>query len=154
MKNVTRLVTGVCALALTPLIALGANEGTDGRAHVGEIRAFAVARSNVEAIVQLEHEGWIEADGRLLPVAGYPALYRQIGREWTADGVETTRFAVPDLRGLLRRDISSDNPFGVLGPGDVLSSGSRKPTVKRSIPVVCWIFTGRDVTEVDGRLSR
>jgi hypothetical protein len=32
-------------------------------------------------------------------------------------GVKGTRFVVPDLRGLLRRDISSDNPFGVLWPG-------------------------------------
>jgi hypothetical protein len=147
-------MTSVWTLALTPLIAWGADAGTAGRAHVGEIRAFAVARSNVEAIVRLEHEGWIEADGRLLPAAEYPALYKQIGREWTAEGVEAARFAVPDLRGLLRRDISSDNPFGVLGPGDVLSAGSRKPTVKRSVPVLYWIFTGEDVTQIDNGLHR
>ena len=49
------------------------------RAHVGEIRAFAVARSTVEAIVRLEREGWIEADGRLFPVAESAALYKRIG---------------------------------------------------------------------------
>jgi len=154
MKVVVWLTTSVWMLALTPLIAWGADAGTAGRAHVGEIRAFAVARSNAEAIVRLRHDGWIEADGRVLPVAEYPALYKRIGREWTADGVEEGRFAVPDLRGLLRRLISSDNAFGVLGPGDVLSAGSRTPAVKRSVPVLYWIFTGQDVTNVDGGLAK
>jgi tail collar domain len=149
MKSIASLLTILAVLAVRSAITLASDEGTAGRAHVGEIRAFAVARSSVDAVVRLEHEGWIEADGRLLPVAEYSALYKQIGRDWTADGVDATRFAVPDLRGLLRRLISSDNPFGVLGPGDILSAGARKPTTKRSVPPVAyWIFTGQDVTQI------
>jgi hypothetical protein len=35
-----------------------------------------------------------------------------------------------------------------------LSAGSRKPTVKRSVPVLYWIFTGEDVTQIDNGLHR
>jgi len=39
--------------------------------------------------------GWIDADGRMLPVSGYPDLFAAIGTTYGGDGRET--FALPNL---------------------------------------------------------
>jgi len=41
-------------------------------------------------------EGWAEADGRLLPIQGNPALYSLFSNSYGGNG--TTNFALPDLR--------------------------------------------------------
>lgn len=118
-----------------------------GAAHVGEVRAFAIGEGSGDAIAQLHREGWLEADGELLAIRLYATLYRQIGRTWTADGVAEDHFAVPRLRDSLQRAPSSDNPYGVLGPGDLVRSGARRPTV-RAHPVTYWIFAGQEVSPI------
>jgi hypothetical protein len=139
----------VVAAAIGVMAALrvtaSAADTTAGVAHVGEVRAFAIGEGNQDAIAQLHREGWLEADGQLLAVRLYQPLYREIGRTWTADGVAEDRFAVPRLRDSLQRAPSSDNPYGVLGPGDLVGSGSTRRRSVRAHPVSYWIFTGEEV---------
>jgi hypothetical protein len=125
-------------LAAVPSIAGADNAG----AYVGEVRLFAVVRGDRTAAEQLRNEGWVEANGQLLDVARYGDLYRRIGRTWTADGVAANRFAVPQLEDSTQRTRSSDNPFNVLGPGDLVSSGRARPTTSRRSPLSYWIFAG------------
>ena len=60
-------------------------------------------------------------------------------------GTSEDRFAIPDLRDQSQRSVSSDNPFGVLGPGDLVTS-SGVVRRRRISPVTYWIFTGQDVS--------
>jgi microcystin-dependent protein len=127
------------ALAVAPSIAAAESSG----AHVGEVRLFAVARGDRAVVAQLQDEGWVDVNGQLLDVDRYGELYRRIGRTWTADGVAANRFAVPRLEDSTQPTRSSDNPFGVLGHGDVLSSGRVRPVTSRRSPLSYWIFAGR-----------
>lgn len=86
--------------------------------------------------------GWVEANGQLLDASRYQELYRRIGRTWTAKGVASDRFAVPKLDDATQWRRSSDNPFGVLGPGDLVSSGRARPVTSRRSPLSYWIFAG------------
>ena len=52
---------------------------------------------------------WLPADGRLLPIAGYEALYTLIGTTYGGDGV--TDFGLPDLRG--RTAVGQGQGFGL-----------------------------------------
>ncbi len=115
---------------------------------VGEVRVFAVAQGNQEAVTQLHRDGWLEADGRLLPVSQFRDLYREIGRTWTARDVSEASFAIPQLRDATQRARSSDNPYGVLSPGDLVTSGRAHPVVNRTHPLTYWIFVGRDVSRI------
>jgi hypothetical protein len=112
----------------------------------GEVRAMAIATSNVDAIAQLHREGWIEARGQLLSTADFPELFRAVGRTWTAKDVAEGRFAIPDIHERTGHEISSDNPFGVLGPGDLVTSGNPQHTWLRSGELSEWIFAGKDVS--------
>jgi microcystin-dependent protein len=106
---------------------------------------IAVAPDNQTVAAQLHHDGWLEARGQVLQIGAFPELYRVVGRTWTSDRVAEGRFAVPQLLDRSQRRLSSDNPFGVLGPGDLVTSGTtggRTPYV----PLTLWIFAGRPVT--------
>ena len=105
---------------------------------------LAVPTANAESISRLHHEGWLEAQGELLSATEFPALFETIGRAWTSDTAPNGWFAVPDVP-YRPRKISSDNPYGVLGPGDLIFS---RPPAKRwanSIPLSYWIYVGRDL---------
>jgi len=128
----------VAALAAVPVMA-----AESGAAYVGEVRLFAVARADRNASSQLQREGWVQANGQLLEVAKYEALFQLIGRTWTADGVTKDRFAVPRLDDSTQRGRSSDNPYGVLGPSDLVTSGRVHPVTSRRNPLSFWIFTGK-----------
>src|ERR1700733_2166332 len=149
MKLSAYLLVVVCILA-APLYIVHAsdNASTEG-ARVGEVREFALAPGNDQVITQLHRDGWLEAHGQLLSARAYQALYKTVGRTWTADDVAEGRFAVPDLRDGSQRSLSSNNPFGVLGPGDLVSSGRAARRWQRASPVTYWIFTGQDVTRLE-----
>jgi hypothetical protein len=119
---------------------------TSSEPFVGEVRVLSVASQSV--VDRLHQSGWIEARGEILTAAEFPELFETIGRSWTADSVPLDRFAVPSLAsGTLRMLTAADNPYGVLGPGDMVTSGLPRPT--RQGPLSCWIYAGRSV----GRLS-
>jgi hypothetical protein len=127
-----------------------ADQPQASRPVVGELRTFAVPPRDSASRRQLHHQGWIEANGELLEASAFKPLLEVIGRTWTPAGVSSDEFAVPDLRGRSRGRVSSDNPFGVLGPGDLITSG-RRPVAKgmTSGPITYWIFTGQDVSVLD-----
>src|SRR5579871_4663811 len=101
MKRFAIVVTVTMAALSLPVFA--ATSAAQDHPRVGEVRAFAVAPANQETVAQLHRDGWLEANGRLLPVATFKALYQQIGRTWTAAGVSEDRFAIPQLRDTTQR---------------------------------------------------
>ena len=143
MKTIASLLFCAAALGAAPRAASAAD-------HVGQIRAFALAPGNSEAVDALHREGWLEARGQRLPVHEFQSLYKTLGRAWTADGTREDRFGIPDLRDRSQRSVSSDNPFGVLGPGDLVTSGHATRSGLRAGPVSYWIFAGQDVSGVSG----
>ena len=140
-------------LVLTLLVLIGpsvhaaaAHEVSVPRPMTGEVRMLAVPPTNAKVIARLHHDGWLEARGQLLLASMFPELYQTVGRAWTRDDVPDGRFAVPDLRDRAHRR-SSDNPFGVLSPGDLVAAGRRLRT--RSLkegPLSYWIYVGRDAS--------
>jgi Phage Tail Collar Domain len=143
MNFLTTSAIVVAALAAVPAMA-----AEKPGAYVGEVRMLAVARGDRSASAQLQREGWVEANGQLLDVARHEALYQRIGRTWTAEGVARDRFAVPRLEDSTQRARSSDNPFGVLGPGDLVTSGRARPVTSRRSPLSYWIFAGTPAKDV------
>lgn len=146
MRSVT---TSVCALVLLMSVsglATAADEGAAGP-RVGEVRALAIAPGSAEAIAQLHRDGWLEAKGQLVPTAALPTLFKSIGRAWTADGISSDQFAIPELYDRSQREaLSSEDPFGVLG--GVIDSGRRPERTAKSFPLSYWIFAGQDVTQL------
>lgn len=65
--------------------ALPAHAQSD--AIVGEVRLFSF---------NFCPDGWLEADGRLMPIRSQPALYTLFSNNYGGDGTNT--FALPDLR--------------------------------------------------------
>ena len=58
------------------------------------------------------------------------------------------RFAIPEVQDHSQREISSHNPFGVLGPGDLVTSGPVAKEWLLQAPLSYWIFVGRDLSSV------
>lgn len=83
--SVTALSTLVLALAMVPRPAAACGE----RPLLGEICVFPYVRDCPR--------GFLETDGRLLPVIQYAALYSLLGNNFGGDGIRT--FGLPDLRG-------------------------------------------------------
>jgi hypothetical protein len=108
---------------------------------VGEIRAMAVSAPAARAVARLHEQGWIEASGELLSAKEYPELFDAIGRTWTSDGVSEDRFAVPDIKE--PGGIRSPNPFGVMGPGDLVTSGPDAKSWLKPATISYWIYVGR-----------
>ena len=149
MKTAAYLVVSVFVLAGTVYVAPAAGDSVPELARVGEVRAFAVGPGNSPVIAQLHHDGWLEARGQLLSARECQALFKIVGRTWTVDSVGEDRFAIPDLHTRSGRLASSDNPFGVLGPGDLVTSGRADRQWLRQSPITYWIFTGQDVTRLE-----
>jgi microcystin-dependent protein len=57
---------------------------------VGEVRTFALTVAPAK---------WVQADGRLLVKADYPALYAAIGDVWAIGGEPADQFRVPPIAG-------------------------------------------------------
>jgi hypothetical protein len=151
--TITRYL-GLTLLAL--VVSSGATSAADGssaeRPLVGEVRSLAIAPSNLNAVADLHHDGWLEANGQLLSSSEFPELYEVVGRAWTTAETREGRFAVPELHDRSQRQASSDNPFGVLGPGDLVTSGQPQKAWLRQVPLSEWIFVGREVPE-NGRIA-
>jgi hypothetical protein len=79
----------------------------------------------------------------LLRPQDFPELYAHIGRAWTRAKTARDLFAVPNLVDRRREP----NPYGVLGPGDLLNGekmlGPPPPTY--------FIYVGRDVSSIPPR---
>jgi hypothetical protein len=118
----------------------------DGRPIVGELRTFAIPPGNTAARDQLHRDGWLEADGRVVDTHSFQSLFRVIGRTWTPATVASDEFAVPNLRGRWRPLLSSANPYGVLGPGDLVTSGVPAQIGLMDGPLDYWIFAGQGAT--------
>jgi len=139
------LVAAICGLASVsaPRVA----SAQTPQFEVGQVRMMAIAAENRNAVDALHHQGWLEARGELLSIEAFPELYRVIGRTWTTKATAQGRFAVPELKD--RSQVQNAvNPFGVLGPGDLITSGRAKGGVQ-SFPLSYWIFTGRPIAGAD-----
>jgi hypothetical protein len=146
MKIATTLIAAAALVAGLSIHGLRASDASD-RPVVGQIRALALAPASPR-IADLHHQGWLEARGQLLDASSYPDLYATIGRTWTSERAPENQFAVPDVQDRSQRRASSDNPYGVLGPGDLVTSGPAARGWTRTSPISYWIFVGRDVTDV------
>jgi len=149
MKITMSLVCSVVTLIGTWGVALAADDLSAGRPLVGEIRSLAIAPGNTDAVVELHHDGWLEARGQLLAASVFPELFKAVGRAWTARTVEEGRFAIPEIHDRSQSAVSSDNPFGVLGPGDLVAAGRPRKAWLRRAPISYWIFVGRDASQLE-----
>jgi hypothetical protein len=146
MKRSMVLVLVLCALAGVGAARVADEAPSTASPIVGEMRFIAVAPNNQTVVAELHHDGWLEARGQLLAANSFPELFKVIGRAWTADGAAENRFAIPEVPDRLQRRESSQNPFGVLGPGDMVTSGRASKSPSRTAPLTCWIFVGRPIS--------
>jgi microcystin-dependent protein len=116
------------SLALTPLIAVsGAFPSTTGSsgtsAFVGQIANYAGSvNSNGSAVPG----GWMPANGQLLSIAQFPALFATIGTTYGGNG--TTNFALPNLVGRIAIGADAANPLGsTKGSNDVFVNRAELP---------------------------
>lgn len=140
-----RLTACLASLVVVLTVAGSASAADDpsSKPRIGEVRAIAIDQNNAAAVAALQHDGWLAARGQLLEISNFPELFKTVGRTWTADDVSSDRFAIPELPDLSSRTRSSDNPFGVLGPGDLVTSGRASKAWLRSGRISYWIFTGQ-----------
>jgi hypothetical protein len=155
MKLSTTLALTFCGLTAVAGARVPNDAPSAAQARIGEVRMLAIAPDNRSVVAELHRDGWLEARGQALPVDEFPELYKMVGRTWTAEGVAENRFAIPEISDRAQRRLSSDNPFGVLGPGDLVTSG-RVAKNPPSVPLTCWIFVGRpvNVASVSGAVLR
>ncbi len=146
MKLSTTLALTFCGLTAVAGARVPADAPSAAQTRVGEVRTFAIGADDSSVATELHRDGWLEARGQMLAVAEFPELYKVVGRTWTSEGVAENRFAIPEVSDRSQRRISSDNPFGVLGPGDLVTSG--RVAKRPSAPLTRWIFVGRPVTAV------
>ena len=100
------------SLALTPLIAVSGSfplpTGASGTsAFVGQIANYAGAVTSNGSRVP---GGWMPADGRLLPINKFLALFAVLGTTYGGNG--TTDFALPNLVGRIAIGADVANPLG------------------------------------------
>jgi hypothetical protein len=110
---------------------------------VGEVRVVALDPRNQSELGQLRQQGWIQADGHLVSTSEFPALYRTIGRRWTSPHVASDKFALPDLDPADVQRRAENNPFGVLGPGDLVSGGQHERRAEGTASLMYFIYVGR-----------
>jgi microcystin-dependent protein len=116
------------SLALTPLIAVNGSfplpTGSSGTsAFVGQIANYAGSVTSNGSRVP---GGWMPADGRLLPINRFPALFAVLGTTYGGNG--TTDFALPNLVGRIAIGADAANPLGsAKGSDDVFVTRSELP---------------------------
>lgn len=73
----------------------------------GAIIAYAgsVLKPDSPPGMPIEMEGWLVCDGRLVPIARYPALFQVIGLQYGGSG---GMFSLPDLRGQFIRGVATN----------------------------------------------
>lgn len=147
MKLSTTLVLTFCGLTAVAGARVPEEARPAAQTRIGEVRMLAIAPDNQSVATELHRDGWLEARGQMLAVGEFPELYKVVGRTWTSEGVAENRFAIPEVSDRSQRRISSNNPFGVLGPGDLVTGG-RVAKRQPSVPLTCWIFVGHPVTAV------
>jgi len=149
MKRVSTLVGFLGILAVLSHAASAAADDKSPSARVGEIRAFAITRTNADAIADMHQSGWIEARGQLLSASAFPELYRVVRRDWTASDVREGQFALPEVRDeRFQRAIETNAAYRVLGP-ELVTGGRTLKTNGRLSPISYWIFAGRVVRSSD-----
>ena len=129
--------------------ASAADDSAVGRPRIGEVRSLAIAPGNKDAVAELHHDGWLEARGQLLSVGSFPELFKAIGRTWTTSEAKEDRFAIPEILDRSQLEVPSENPFSVLGPGDLVTSGRVEKAWLRHAPISYWIFVGQDVSHLE-----
>jgi microcystin-dependent protein len=75
-------------------------------AFIGEIRPFAF---------DFAFDGWLDCDGRVLPIGAFSGLYSIIGYMYGGSG---SNFALPDLRGLVAVGTGQGPGLSYYGLGD------------------------------------
>jgi tail collar domain len=138
------LVAVLMVVGMRALDGQAAQEAVASPIVPGELRQFVIAADPPSARDALHRAGWVEADGRLLRRQDFPELYAQIGRAYTRAKTAKEFFAVPTL--VDRRN--DPNPYGVLGPGDLITSGL--PVRVPPAPTY-FIYVGRDARSVPPR---
>jgi hypothetical protein len=137
------LSIGIVAMLVTAgMPARGQQFPTETTPLIGELRLMAVPSDNARWNERLHRAGWIEAEGQVLLCDEFPALYEVLGRYWTPEKTPRDRFAIPDLRE--PRADRDPNPFGVLGPGDLVTGGRKVPKSTRR-PARYYLYTGKGV---------
>ncbi len=103
----------------------------DDNPYLGEI--IAVAHNSIP-------DGYVPADGRLLPISQYQGLFSVLGTTFGGNG--TTNFAVPDLRGRAITNAGTDQVTGLsIALGQVLGSDTYSIT-SANIPALNIVGTG------------
>lgn len=92
MKTALLAAAIATATLFAPMPAYASNDPL-----VGEIMLFPVRYCP---------DGWVDADGRILPVRGNEVLFMLLGNSYGGDG--KTNFALPDLRKALPA-VATDN---------------------------------------------
>lgn len=100
------------SLALTPLIAVNgafpSSTGSSGTStFIGQIANYAGAAVIGPSAVP---GGWLPAEGQLLPISQFSALFALIGTTYGGNG--TTNFALPNLVGRIAIGADGANPLG------------------------------------------
>ncbi len=144
MINSRHLLAVFVIVGMPAVAGLAAQDSAPAAIVPGELRQFALASPQSSAIDTLHRAGWIEADGRLLRRQDFPELYAQVGRAYTRAKIASDLFAVPNL--VDRRN--DPNPYGVLGPGDLITSGSPVPLPP---PPSYFIYVGKDAHAIEAR---
>jgi microcystin-dependent protein len=117
------------SLALTPLIAVGApfpnpTDKTMPATFLGQIANYAGSVNSSGSTVP---GGWMPADGRLLPINQFSALFALIGTKYGGNG--TTDFALPNLVGRIAIGADAADPIGsTRGSDAVLVTRSELPS--------------------------
>jgi microcystin-dependent protein len=116
------------SVALTPLIAVSGqfptSTGATGTStFVGQIANYAGSVNSSGSTVP---GGWMPADGRLLPINQFLALFSVLGTTYGGNG--TTDFALPNLVGRVAIGADAANPLGsTKGSDTVLVTRSELP---------------------------
>jgi hypothetical protein len=154
MRIGKRLACSFAIVCGTAALAAGGEGPTSAAHQVGEVHAVAIAPGHETAVATLHKDGWVQANGALLRASQFPELYRTIGRTWTAPGIREDRFAVPNLRDTLQQPLSGDNPYHVLGPGDLVRRDQAERLRVPQAPLSYWIFVGRDLSGTSPGIPR
>jgi microcystin-dependent protein len=116
------------SLALTPLIAVRAPfpnpvDATGTSTFLGQIANYAGSVNSSGSTVP---GGWMPADGRLLPINQFQALFSVLGTTYGGNG--TTDFALPNLVGRIAIGADAANALGsTKGSDNVLVTRSELP---------------------------
>jgi hypothetical protein len=146
MRNpCVRLLWIAVAGALTAVPAAAQTQaamatGSDRAPIVGEVRAFIVAPGQSAATAKLHASGWIEAAGQRLRRADYPELFAGIGTARSSRRVPADAFVLPKIGA--QEPADDRDPYGVLGPGDLVTSGLPQQPSSR---LTWFIYAGRPV---------